>query len=672
MEVQVNVAADGGEPAAGKPTTYGDGINTWHNIRRPKDADSKPTWKNYTMGYSFQEHAEAIGMTGWDFEALRSRYGAYDVDSIVGHAEGVGITEEALARIREAAPPYVEVRRSTGGAGLHLYIYFDAAGIPCENHNIHRVLAYCLLKKLAADIGFDIAADVDCYGAVLWIWSRRASAEKRSFEILKPATQTLSGSDLPADWRDTVIPRRKKKEPTTATTTTAATTTPRVLTGPVRKAIVAAFIAAQADFGFLEGGCGWSRSGPNFQRPGGTKPISGSICEAKDGTPLFHCFTSSTNLEKDKSYNPYDLYRILKHGGDADAALATLRAQGYGRLRIPLLTCEQLDTTKYAVRYHVDGTLCVDQPCILGGSKKTLKTSLLIELLISVVTGKPFLGRLEILYSCPAIILSGESGLAVLQETARRIATAKGLQLSKIQGLFWSEWLPNLDDEQHLDALDCMLETTQAGIVALDPAYLCMNGADAANLFAQGALLRRVSEVCQRHGATLIICHHTRKRGKIQNQNTFDPIELDDVAWAGFAEWARQWILLGRREEFEPGSGQHQLWMSVGGSAGHSALWALDVDEGTTTPRTWKTSLSSADTARENKKCGSIRDRLLQAAREYPDGETKSVLLTTAKLRTDASNRSVFDHLVSGGDLVACTVAKHGVGYPGYKLATAA
>ena len=142
METQVNVAAGDGEPVAGKRSTYSNGIDTWHSIRIPKDANSEPTWKDYKLSFSIGQHAEGIGWTGWDWQNRRSRHVAFDFDSLMGHAKGVGLTEDELLRVKEAAMqlPYVEVRKSTGGGGLHLYVYFDAAGIPCENHTVHAAL----------------------------------------------------------------------------------------------------------------------------------------------------------------------------------------------------------------------------------------------------------------------------------------------------------------------------------------------------------------------------------------------------------------------------------------------------------------------------------------------------------------------------------------------------
>ena len=78
------------------------------------------------------------------------------------------------------------------------------------------------------------------------------------------------------------------------------------------------------------------------------------------------------------------------------------------------------------------------QPCILAGGKKCLKTSLLIDLGISLAMGGCFLGKLRVNRAARVGIMSGESGLATIQETARRIAAAAGYRLADIGGLVFS------------------------------------------------------------------------------------------------------------------------------------------------------------------------------------------------------------------------------------------
>ena len=140
LELQVNVT--GGEPVEGKRNTYTNGEFEFYNIRIPKHADTEPELRDYEIRWPLDLFAEGIRhATGWDWKAKRSRWIGFDVDSITGHAAGTGITDEELAKVKKAAEelPYVEVRKSTGGKGLHFYVYFET--VPTENHTVHAALA---------------------------------------------------------------------------------------------------------------------------------------------------------------------------------------------------------------------------------------------------------------------------------------------------------------------------------------------------------------------------------------------------------------------------------------------------------------------------------------------------------------------------------------------------
>jgi hypothetical protein len=216
MEVQVNVAAGNGEPVAGKKSTFTDGLNEWWNLRIPKESmasEEAASFKDYHLTWPLELHAEGIGCTGWDWKHGCSRWVGFDFDAIIGHAKGVGISDEALEEVKRQASSldYVETRKSTGGKGLHLYIPIDA--IPTENHTEHAALARCILSMMGDQAGFDFAAQIDCCGGVMWIWNVRANEETEGLKLLKPATKMIGIDDLPPNWRDhiDVVSRKRTK-----------------------------------------------------------------------------------------------------------------------------------------------------------------------------------------------------------------------------------------------------------------------------------------------------------------------------------------------------------------------------------------------------------------------------------------------------------------------------
>jgi hypothetical protein len=234
------------------------------------------------------------------------------------------------------------------------------------------------------------------------------------------------------------------------------------------------------------------------------------------------------------------------------------------RITFPLLTCKQLDEGDYAEEFLIDGMLVAGQPGIFAGGKKCLKTNIVVDLGISLATATMFLGKFPVNRACRVLLMSAESGLATLQKRLRVAAAVRQWDLRDVGGLLLASSLPMLGNIVHMDAMRELLAENEIETLILDPAYLCMpTGGSESSLFAMGELLACISRLCQELGVTLLLVHHTRKT----TIDPFVPPELESIAWAGFAEFARQWLLVGRRELYEPGSGLHRLWLNVGGSA---------------------------------------------------------------------------------------------------------
>ncbi len=351
-------------------------------------------------------------------------------------------------------------------------------------------------------------------------------------------------------------------------------------------------------------------------------------------------------------------------------------------LDFELRSCAQLDAAVFDLGYFVEHILAARQPCILGGSKKTMKTTILLALFVALATATPFLGYFSIQRAVRCALLSGESGMATIQETLRRICASMGLSLSDVGGLFVGEKLPKFGDPSYIRALERMIVSHELEVLGIDPAYLAMPGGDAANMFLMGEMLRDVAEICTATGCTMILCHHTKKTVA----NPFEPPELEDIAFSGFQEFCRQWILLGRREKYEAGSGDHRLWLNVGGSAGHSGLWALNIDEGQFPNRTWDVEVLKAADARQDaaerieaakhsaareakeRQLEADRKRLYDALRKFPDGETARTIRDAAGMSGSRFNVAL-SSLIGDEWVEPCEVMKsvRKTPYEGYK-----
>ena len=208
MEVQVNVAQMHGRRKESvkrsRAVIWTDGTTSWYNYRIPKQAWANPEDNSgMRQSYDLAQFVEGIGLTGWDFSRRVSCYVAYDFDALVGHSaqHAKKLSPEELNQVRKLACeiPWVTVRQSTGGHGLHLYVQLDPV-IETSNHAEHAALARAILAQMSGLAGHDFTASVDTCGGNMWIWHRKYEAHRD--QGLKLLRQGEPLQQVPINWRD--------------------------------------------------------------------------------------------------------------------------------------------------------------------------------------------------------------------------------------------------------------------------------------------------------------------------------------------------------------------------------------------------------------------------------------------------------------------------------------
>jgi len=203
MEVQVNVAKDDGEPITGTFSGhrwygFSDGLQTWKHFRIPFAANSNPTYIDKPIGFDISVHAEAIGMTGWNWVKKKSLWVGFDFDSIIGHKEG--LTQNELSGIIDKISniPFVSIYSSTGGNGYHIYVFTSIDSV--NNHTEHAAISKAILSKISALTGINLETKVDSYGGILWVWHRKATPDK-SFKLIKQHSEIINQNDI-LNWKE--------------------------------------------------------------------------------------------------------------------------------------------------------------------------------------------------------------------------------------------------------------------------------------------------------------------------------------------------------------------------------------------------------------------------------------------------------------------------------------
>jgi hypothetical protein len=375
---------------------------------------------------------------------------------------------------------------------------------------------------------------------------------------------------------------------------------------------------------------------------------------------------------------------------DLDQAVSEIDLHGLvgsdrSRERLHILSAEEFARANYRMHFHCRRVLVAGQPMLVGGPEKSLKTTILADLAISLGAGRMFLGEFDIPQRVNVGLLSGESGGYTLQETAKRICKSKGITLESTN-THWCMQLPQLSQPADLMLLVREVERLKLDVAIVDPAYLCLlddGNADAAgNHFRIGPILKRFSDALTSIGCTPILSQHaTKSAGR-----TYEPLELQDLAFAGFREYARQWILVNRREKFDPDAGLHKLWLTIGGSAGHSGIYGLDADVGVMDDdfrgREWEVQVSrqgdllnsessnrSAKRREDEQRQQEVyRDQIIAMMRTTPSGNTMSATREACGINSRYFARP-WASLIEDGTIVATKITKtNGRTYEGFKL----
>ena len=339
------------------------------------------------------------------------------------------------------------------------------------------------------------------------------------------------------------------------------------------------------------------------------------------------------------------------------------------RNTFPMLNGPALAKADFTVNYVVEGLIIEGQPGVLGGPEKACKTVSALELAVACATNTPFMGQFPTSRKYTTLVFSSESGMTALVSNLNSLlrrreivdevtSVRRPMNLDDVPNLFLCGMTPDLSQQDQLDSLRDTIEELNGEIVAIDPAYLSMGGdVEASNLLSMGALLRRIGELAQEMKVTLLFCHHTNKQLHIGQV-----CQLTHLTQSGWREWPRQWFLINRTKVFDSNARSriHNLIINIGGSAGHSGLFDVTIDEGCVDdPERLTTFTVSLASCPSNKLISNASDLTLQSGQakvmdllgKYQDGLTKNQI---REARIGITNSKAVNKIID-------KLVKHGV-----------
>ena len=159
---------------------------------------------------------------------------------------------------------------------------------------------------------------------------------------------------------------------------------------------------------------------------------------------------------------------------------------------------------------------------VIAGEPKTFKSTLALDLAISVASGKKFLGEFEVMEPGPVIVIQNENAEWVMSSRAEMMMSAKGMvgEVTWPNITFAEEppihFLNNsgytFDDPQDRETLEEKIKEVHPVLIIFDPLYLMFEG-DINSAQELQSLLRYLMYLTDQYKASVMVIHHNKKGG---------------------------------------------------------------------------------------------------------------------------------------------------------------
>lgn len=161
---------------------------------------------------------------------------------------------------------------------------------------------------------------------------------------------------------------------------------------------------------------------------------------------------------------------------------------------------------------------------IVAGEPKSFKSTLVLDMAVSIASGRKFLGEFEVVDSGPVLIVQNENAAWIMKDRLSKIRTAKGLigEVSKHDNIYQIKFpveLPiyyinqqgfNFNEKFHRKLLDNVMRSIQPHLVIFDPLYLMFDG-DVNTSKELNPILTWLLGLKDYHNCSEIVIHHWKK-----------------------------------------------------------------------------------------------------------------------------------------------------------------
>lgn len=201
---------------------------------------------------------------------------------------------------------------------------------------------------------------------------------------------------------------------------------------------------------------------------------------------------------------------------------------------LPAVQAAELDSAPSEQRWLIETLWAHGGVGVIGGSPKSMKTWIGLEMAVSVASGTPCLQAFPIHQPGPALIYLAEDRLCMVRERLEALCTHRRLGLQALGLYVITAPSLNLDTAIDVARLNATIHLYRPRLLLLDP-FVRLHHGDENSAQEVAAILASLREMQRRHDVAIAVAHHTRKNHRSAQHGQTLRGSGDFHAWADSA-----------------------------------------------------------------------------------------------------------------------------------------
>lgn len=178
----------------------------------------------------------------------------------------------------------------------------------------------------------------------------------------------------------------------------------------------------------------------------------------------------------------------------------------------PTQVAHRLDRAEPEHRWLVEELWSEGAVGIVGGEPKCCKSFLALDLVVSVASGRPCLGRFPVRRAGRVLLFAAEDALSVVRTRLEGIALARGTALESLDVQVITAPAVRLDVAGDRERLRNTVADLRPRLLVLDP-FVRLHRVDENASGEVAPLLAFLRELNREHEVAVVVVHHARKGG---------------------------------------------------------------------------------------------------------------------------------------------------------------